>query len=196
MKLHPLIERYVAYRQSLGESFKTNAIILRAFARGSVIAPTSPLSAPAVSGYSWMESGRSPVPGTSGIMPCSVFTATPSVVISSRLHLSPPCCHTGHRRSSPTFTRTTNCADSLAQLTPTSASAAAWSPSRCARSCCCFTALACASTKRSRWTARTWTWRNCCSRSGRPSSIRPDWFLSDKTLAQSDQVLCPPVGNS
>ena len=33
MNLQPLIERYVAYRQALGESFKTNAIVLRAFGR-------------------------------------------------------------------------------------------------------------------------------------------------------------------
>ena len=33
MKLQPLIERYIAYRQALGESFKTNASVLRAFGR-------------------------------------------------------------------------------------------------------------------------------------------------------------------
>lgn len=33
MKLQALIERYIAYRQTLGESFQTNAIILRAFGR-------------------------------------------------------------------------------------------------------------------------------------------------------------------
>ena len=33
MNLQPLIERYIAYRQALGESFKTNAVILRAFGR-------------------------------------------------------------------------------------------------------------------------------------------------------------------
>jgi integrase/recombinase XerD len=33
MKLQPLIERYIAYRQAMGEGFKTNAIILRAFGR-------------------------------------------------------------------------------------------------------------------------------------------------------------------
>lgn len=33
MRLQPLTERYIAYRQALGESFQTNAIILRAFAR-------------------------------------------------------------------------------------------------------------------------------------------------------------------
>jgi site-specific recombinase XerD len=33
MKLQSLIERYIAYRQALGESFQTNTIILRAFGR-------------------------------------------------------------------------------------------------------------------------------------------------------------------
>jgi site-specific recombinase XerD len=33
MKLQALIERYIAYRQALGESFKTNAFYLRAFGR-------------------------------------------------------------------------------------------------------------------------------------------------------------------
>ena len=33
MNLHELIERYIAYRQTLGERFKTNASILRAFGR-------------------------------------------------------------------------------------------------------------------------------------------------------------------
>ena len=33
MKLQSLIERYIAYRQTLGEKFQTNAIILRAFGR-------------------------------------------------------------------------------------------------------------------------------------------------------------------
>lgn len=33
MKLQSLSERYIAYRQALGESFQTNAIILRAFVR-------------------------------------------------------------------------------------------------------------------------------------------------------------------
>src|SRR5262249_18368132 len=33
MRLQSLIERYIAYRQALGQSFKTNAIILRAFGR-------------------------------------------------------------------------------------------------------------------------------------------------------------------
>jgi hypothetical protein len=33
MKLQSLIERYIAYHQALGESFKTNAIVLRAFGR-------------------------------------------------------------------------------------------------------------------------------------------------------------------
>ena len=33
MRLQSLIERYIAYRQALGESFKTNASILRAFGR-------------------------------------------------------------------------------------------------------------------------------------------------------------------
>jgi site-specific recombinase XerD len=33
MRLQLLVERYIAYRQALGESFQTNAIILRAFAR-------------------------------------------------------------------------------------------------------------------------------------------------------------------
>ena len=33
MRLQSLIERYIAYRQALGESFKTNAIVLRAFGR-------------------------------------------------------------------------------------------------------------------------------------------------------------------
>jgi integrase/recombinase XerD len=33
MNLHQLIERYVAYRQALGERFQTNATILRAFGR-------------------------------------------------------------------------------------------------------------------------------------------------------------------
>jgi integrase/recombinase XerD len=35
MRLQSLIERYIAYRQALGESFKTNAIVLRAFGRAS-----------------------------------------------------------------------------------------------------------------------------------------------------------------
>ncbi|HEX5271796.1 MAG TPA: hypothetical protein VFW33_14965, partial [Gemmataceae bacterium] len=33
MKLQSVIERYIAYRQALGEKFQTNAIILRAFGR-------------------------------------------------------------------------------------------------------------------------------------------------------------------
>jgi hypothetical protein len=33
MRLQSLIERYIAYRQALGKSFKTNAIVLRAFGR-------------------------------------------------------------------------------------------------------------------------------------------------------------------
>jgi integrase/recombinase XerD len=33
MNLHELIERYISYRQTLGERFKTNASILRAFGR-------------------------------------------------------------------------------------------------------------------------------------------------------------------
>ena len=33
MRLQSLIERYIAYHQALGESFKTNAIVLRAFGR-------------------------------------------------------------------------------------------------------------------------------------------------------------------
>ena len=68
MNLHELIERYIAYRQTLGERFKTNASILRAFGRAiGAAAHASLTSGRSRSRPSWLGAGRSPAPGTSGI---------------------------------------------------------------------------------------------------------------------------------
>ena len=83
MNLQRLIEQYVAFRQSLGERFQTNATHPPAFGRAIGAGPTSPTSAPSRSAPSWPGPGRSPSPGTASTAPCSASTATPSAVATS-----------------------------------------------------------------------------------------------------------------
>ncbi len=76
MKLQQLIERYIAYRQSLGEKFKTNATYLRAFGRfigsGATVSGVQPKKVAAF----WPGMDPSPARGTSNTVPCSIFIAT------------------------------------------------------------------------------------------------------------------------
>ena len=90
MNLQQLIERYIAYRQTLGERFKTNASILRAFGRcrRCRMPPSTDVRPEQVKPF---LAGRGPLTrtGTSGIPPCSASTATPSAAVTLRRRPSP-----------------------------------------------------------------------------------------------------------
>jgi hypothetical protein len=108
MRLQSLIERYIAYHQALGESFKTNAIVLRAF--GRAIGARAALAARWGQASPGFPDGKGPITSAwfGRHAPCSGSITTPSRAVTLAVSPLPRCCRNGHRPSSRTSTPRTS----------------------------------------------------------------------------------------